>query len=34
MIRDLAFFAIQSLLAFALVASVYGLTYAFFLVKP
>jgi len=34
MIRDLAFLAIQSLIAFALVASVYGLTYVFFLMTP
>lgn len=34
MIRDLAYLAIQMALAFGLVASVYGLTYAFLLVTP
>lgn len=34
MIRDFIFLATQSILAFALVASVYALTYAFLLVTP
>jgi hypothetical protein len=34
MIRDLAFLATQMALAFALVASIYALTYAFLLVTP
>jgi len=34
MIRDLAFLASQMALAFAIVASIYALTYAFLLVTP
>lgn len=34
MIRDLAYLITQMILVFALVVSVYGLTYAFLLVTP